>query len=197
MKRLSIALLALILFAFSCERKNNGSSAENKESKTDVVKKEIDLLVDSLNSSWNNMIDSDDQKFKDVKRLLDEISYTNNYNVVMHDSLVKELEVVKSQRFDQSLDLDAMDKYDMLTDRYILDVFKLKEKTPGIEQHPLADELVNDINIANSPENVVQLRKRYDEWAKRYNAYLKKNRKQLDKLGEPYASMQEKPEIIR
>ena len=197
MKKHVILLLSVVLFAFSCERTNNGTSKDEKETKADVVKKEMDIIQDSVNTAWTKMIADDDQKFKDIKRLLDEISYTDKYNVVMHDSLVKKIDYVKSKRFDETIDLNAMDAYDAITDQFILEVLKFKEKTPGIEQHPLADELVNDINHANSPEHVVQLRKNYDNWAKRYNAYLKNNRKQLEKLGEPYASLKEKAEIIR
>lgn len=196
MKKLPLVLLVLAFLTFACERKNNGTS-EEKETKTDIVKKEIDVMVDSVNGAWTAMIASDDQKFKDIKRLLDEISYTDNYNVVMHDSLVKQIDAVKSKRFDETIDLNTMDAYDILTDKYILEVLKLKEKTPGIEQHPLADELVNDINKANSAEITVQHRKRYDDWAKRYNQYLKKHKKQLAKLGEPYASLKERAEIIK
>lgn len=197
MKNLVILLLSVMLFSFSCERANNGSSKEEKETKADVVKKEMDLIQDSVNTAWTKMMASDDQKFKDIKRLLDEISYTDKYNVVMHDSLVKKIDYVKSKRFDETIDLNAMDAYDAITDQFILEVLKFKEKTPGIEQHPIADELITDINYANSPEQVVQYRKNYDTWAKRYNAYLRKNKKQLEKLGEPYASLKERAEIIR
>jgi flagellar motility protein MotE (MotC chaperone) len=90
-----------------------------------------------------------------------------------------------------------MDAYDEMTDAYIRKVYELKNKSKEISQHDLAERLVEDINKANSVETTVTLRKRYDNWAKTYNAYLQKHKNQLEKLGEPYASMKERAEIIK
>ncbi|MBX9853423.1 MAG: hypothetical protein K2X86_16880 [Cytophagaceae bacterium] len=197
MKKLSFILLSTILFAFSCERKGPEKTEEKKEAKLETVKIGMDAIVDSLNKSWNAIINTDDQKFADIKRLLEEISYTNKYDARLQDSLMKQIEVVKAQRFDQNIDLNQMDKYDSITDAYILKVFELKQKTKGIEQHPLADELVEDIAEANSSQATAVLRLRYDRWAKQYNDYLKDNKKSLEKLGEPYASMKERARIMQ
>jgi hypothetical protein len=181
----------------ACERKNNGTSKDEKETKIEVVQKNVDSIVDSVNGAWSLMTQLDDQKFKDVKRLLDEISYTSTYDVVAHDSLVKKIDKVKSKRFDQTLDTAAIDNYYALTDQFILEVFQLKAKTKGIEQHPIADELVEDITKGNSQETVSQGLSRYNYWANQYNNYIKKNDKQLEKLGDPYASYKEKPVLFK
>jgi hypothetical protein len=197
MKRFSAVLLTLLIVTFACERKNNGTSKDEKESKVEVVKKNVDSIVDSVNGAWNAMIQQDDQKFKDVKRLLDEISYTSSYDVVAHDSLLKKLEVIKSKRFDQNLDTTSIDNYYALTDKFILEVFQLKAKTKGIEQHPIADELVEDITRGNSTEAVSQSLSKYNYWTNQFNTYIKKNHKQLEKLGDPYTSLKEKPVLYK
>lgn len=199
MKNISIlAFASLLLFAFSCERKpDNKSESSAKETKTETVKSEVMLLKDSTDAAYKKMIDVDDQKFKDIKRLLDEISYTSDYDVALHDSLVKQLAVVKSKRFTETLDTAEIDYYDNLTDAYILKIYQLKSKSREIGQHPLADELVEDINNANSMQTVATLRYHYALWAKKYNEYLRQHRKKLEKLGEPYASLKERPELMQ
>lgn len=191
-KNLYLVIIAVLLLSLSCERKG-----ANKEAKIDQVKKDMDIITDSLNASWHNMDANDSTKLADVERLLKEISYTSDYDVTLHDSLVKQLPVLKSKKYDESLNLDAMDAYDEMTDNYIRKVYELKNKSKEISQHDLAERLVEDINKANSVETTVTLRKRYDNWAKTYNAYLEKHKNQLDKLGEPYASMKQKAEIIK
>jgi hypothetical protein len=191
-KNLYVLTIAVLLLSLSCERKGG-----NKETKVDQVKKEMDIITDSLNTSWHNMDANDSTKLADVERLLKEISYTSDYDVTLHDSLLKQLPVLKSKKYDESLNLDAMDAYDEMTDAYIRKVYELKNKSKEISQHDLAERLVEDINKANSVETTVTLRKRYDNWAKTYNAYLQKHKNQLEKLGEPYASMKERAEIIK
>src|SRR5436189_5344073 len=109
MKNISIALFACILLSFSCEKKTPDTSKNTKETNTETVKKETDAIVDSLNASWTDLVKTEDQKFKDIKRLLEEISYTSSYDVVAVDSLVKKTDKVKSMIFNESLDTNAID----------------------------------------------------------------------------------------
>ena len=196
MKKIAFIPLFACLFFFSCERKSDNKSDNLTEAGAESVTKEIDVLKDSVEIAWKTMISTDDQKFQDIKRLLDEISYTNDYDVAQHDALLKELERVKSQRYDESLNLEALDRYDVLTDSLIRQVYMLKSKSKEIVQHPLADQLVEDINHLNSQEIMVAQRMNYDRWASSYNEYLKKHRKKLEKKGEPYASLKERPRFL-
>jgi hypothetical protein len=199
MKKISFILLLVIAFFSSCENKTE-KKTENPQGQNvkppQPVKTEIDILADSVNAAWKAMIESDDQKFRDIKRLLDEISYTKDYDAVMLEEILKEMEYVKSQRYDETLNLAALDRYDQLTDELIKKVYRLKAKSKEIKQHPLADELVKDINYANSQEITVSLRMRYDEWAKRYNDYLKTNQDKLKEMGDKYASFKERPRFL-
>ena len=192
MKKIAFIFILAAFSFFSCERKSDKKSGNVGEPKTETAKKDIDLIVDSVNTAWTTLISTEEQKFQDLKRLLDEISYTSSYDPIAHDSLTKKLEIVKAKRYDQSLDTSAIDAYNNATDRVVFEVLQLKRTTKGIEQHPLADELENDILAANSPEKVAQLLGRYNWWTNQYNNYLKKNKKKLEKLGEPYASYKEK-----
>jgi hypothetical protein len=197
MKKLIICLLTvpLIFLYFSCEKK------ENKEAKTpdapalkaEQAKMEIGKLNDSINKVWSFMMQSDDQKMSDIKRLLLEISYTDKPSIKGLNKMQKMLEQIASKRYDQltMADTKKIDEYDIATDSLIKGTIALSASTPGLEAHPLAKELSDDIMEADN--NVVRYRTLYDTWAKIYNSYLVKNGKQLKELGEPYASFQQKP----
>jgi hypothetical protein len=186
-------LLSILCFSFSCERKDTGSSNQPAPPKKEKVKMEVDQLSDSLNKVWTLMIKSDDQKIADIKRLLQEISYTDKPSVLDLMQLQKMQEQLAGKRYNQETMAESkkIDDYDMATDSLIKRTMMLTSSTPGIENHPLAKELVDD--IMESDNDVVRFRTLYDSWAKRYNVYIDKNEKQLKKLGEPYASYQKKP----
>src|SRR6478609_8491207 len=108
MKSFTLILCSILLLSLSCERKSDNTNAgkEAKETSKEKVKRDMDLITDSLNTSWKNMVGTDDQKLADIKRLLDEISYTSDYDVVLHDSLTKQFAALKASRYDESLNLD-------------------------------------------------------------------------------------------
>jgi hypothetical protein len=193
MKYLNIfILLSTICFAFSCERKETENSNQPPK-KIEKVKMEVDQISDSLNKVWGIMMKSDDQKIADIKRLLQEISYTDKPSTIELMQLQKMQEDLTSKRYSQESMAESkkIDEYDMATDSLIRRTMILTSTTAGIESHPLAKELADDIMEAD--QDIVRFRTLYDSWAKRYNQYLDKNENQLKKLGEPYASFKKKP----
>lgn len=191
MKKLRLIFILLIAITFACERKSTTNEASGK--KVDRVKKEIDVLVDSMDTAWKVMIQSDNEKLADIKRLLDEVSYTKKYDVLAHDSLVTLQKKLTSKRYDQkSMSVSQkIDAYDLATDSLIRAAVKLTGSTPNIESHPLAQTLLNDIMEADN--KVVVYRTQYDRWAREFNNYVEKHDKQLEKLGEPYKSYEKRP----
>jgi hypothetical protein len=192
MKNLFIFLISITFLSLSCERNETRNSVPPPK-KTEKVKMEIDQLNDSISQVWALMIKSDDQKIADVKRLLQEISYTDKPSVIELMKLQKLQEQLTSKRYTQETMAESkrIDDYDMATDSLIKRTLQLTANTAGIESHPLAQELADDIMEADT--DVVRYRALYDSYVKRYNAYISKNEKQLKKLGEPYASFKKKP----
>jgi hypothetical protein len=190
MKQIILCLSCLVLLAVSCERKTDGDQSLTKKEK---IKQEIDLINDSLNSSWNNMSASDDQKLKDIKRLLDEVSYTGKYNVLLYDSLVSLHKQLLAKRYDAATmsDSQKIDAYDQATDSLLKATFRLVNTTPEIENHPIAKTLIEDIMFADN--NLVLYRARYDRWVKEYNSYVDRHSGKLEKLGMPYSTFKKKP----
>lgn len=191
MKRIVLSACCLLLLAVSCEKKNG--EGEVSLSKIEKIKKEVDLLKDSTDNAWKAMNASDDLKFADIKRLLDEVSYTAGYNVALHDSVMTLQKQVLAGRYDAAgiRDSKSIDAYDQATDAVLKATFKLVNSTPNIESHPLAKTLMEDIMTADN--NLVLYRARYDRWAKQYNDFLEKHEGKLKKAGPPYDALQKKP----
>jgi hypothetical protein len=191
MRNILFCFACLLLLAFSCEKKEN--KGEEALTKSDKIKSEIDLLRDSMQHSWQLMTISDEQKLKDIKRLLDEVSYTSKYNVVLHDSLLNFYQQLLLKRYnDVTMQYpDKIDAYDRATDSLLKATFRHVASTPEIERHPLAQTLIDDIMEADN--NLVVYRARYDRWVKEYNNYLEKHMTKLKKLGPPYDSLVKKP----
>lgn len=189
-----VALISVCSFLiFSCEPKKE---QKQEPTNTNVAEKskvqmEIDQLLDSVNTVWNAMILSDDEKFLSIKRLLEEISYTKKYNVLKQQELLNQLPAIKAKRYTQeTLSDSSITAYDAATDTLISHVFKLSAATPDLSNHTIAAELIEEINAANGNE-LIQYRVKYDRWAKELNAYIKNNKEELEKLGEPYKSLKE------
>jgi len=142
---------------------------------------ELMILNDSVILKWNQMMAADSQKFADIKRLLEEISYCKKYN----EKEFEELMIFRNKVYDERYTIDnitdsKIDQYDSLTTLLINKVRNLKSKTPEILQHPLADQLENEILKADN-EDLIQFRKHYDAIAEKYNSLLDQNKEAIEK----------------
>lgn len=198
MKKLFFICVAFTGLFFSCQEKKETQTTEEKEESAvsplspDSLKKRIDVVRDSMNTSWNKMIASDDQKIQDLKRLLQEITYTKAYDPGKVEKLSILADSVKSVRYTQdSMTSSQIDQYDAATEKLIKQTFLLVENTPEMASHTITETLKNDIMKAES--EVVNQRVLYDRWAKEYNDLLDGQGNTLQQLGEPYSSYTKKP----
>jgi len=192
MKNNIIALLSCLTLLTACPGpKKPEPVIENPAvEKADVMKTNTDMMVDSVNNSWNGIIKQDDDKFASIKRLLDEISYCKKYDMTTQEALVKEIPSIKALRFNQdNIDSSAVEKYDEATDAYVKKVITFADKTKELASHPIAAELKDDIMNANSVEDIVQVRNNYNKAVLAYNDYLEKNKDAINKMGPPYNSL--------
>lgn len=185
MKRVLPVILIIILIS-SCGRANFLSS--NKK----AVKAEIDQINDSLQLSWNTMIDSDDRKLSDLQRLLQEVSYTKDHDEKKLHDLLSKSEQLKRLRYQQkSMTSNQIDNYDAQTDSLLKASFLLVEETEEMKTHSLTSSLIEDIKKADG--QVILNRVNYDNWAKRFNTLVKEKEKTLSRIGPPYSSYKPLP----
>lgn len=166
--------MTTICFLFSCSEKK--TETQDKTVLTnDLTANQLTALNDSCTKAWVMMLDSDNQKIKDIERLLQEISYIPNHN----DNEVKRLsmkakELTTLRYTEESVSTEQIDAYDKATDDLLKSVFELKRTTKGVEQYTLTEEL--DQSIREADGKVINYRVLYDAWAQKYNEALQKSK---------------------
>ena len=150
-------------------------------------KREIDLITDSLHTSWDAMIISDDQKIEDIKTLIEEISKTKNADNSELRELQQLSKAIRSKRFNEHTMEDSrkIDTYDMATDSLITYTFSLLKNIPSIDTVQKTIHL-KDL-IIDADNNIIIYRIHYDNWARQFNEYLEQNPGKLRKMKKPYS----------
>jgi len=168
-RELQFVLIIFLLLSFSCK----------KPGKTKVSHSEVDSIeiafhgsYDSIKVCWNRMITDDDEKLFHIKRLLEEISYTNNYDQEIYDSLMTLQEELVALRYDQQSmsNSDLIDDYDIRTAELIKKVITFSKNHPDFKKYPLMSELIMDIQEADN--RVLLHRIKYDNFCRIYNEII-------------------------
>lgn len=181
-----IFVVFLLLSISSCKTGGIFSSGKKK------IKNQADLFVAQTDSSWKVMLESDDNKIADIKRLLLEISYTENHDSKKLKDLQQKAESLIALRYKQnSMRSEEIDNYDLATASLVKETLDFAEETKELESHPIAESLKNE--ILDKDNEVIMYRIRYDQDAKEFNSFLEKNGGKLNKLGSPYSSYKKLP----
>jgi len=165
--------VAIALCVAACNRsnQNNTNNTETVEGEAEL-KNQYDSLYKQVMVAWDAMIADDDNKLFMMKRLLDEVSYTGNFNKNSYDSLTAQVENLNKVRYTMltMTDSDLIDLYDSLSANASQKVKSFAQSNPEFNNYPLMDELIIDISEA---DNMVLLyRIKYDNAASDYNAFL-------------------------
>ncbi len=125
------------------------------------------------------MIADDDDKHVLMKRLLLEVSYTNNYDKEQFGELNDKIDQLKLLRYDQnSMNSSALiDAYDSATFDLSDQIIVFARSHPRYDDFPMMAELADDINGKNN--YILMHRIHYDSQVKELNSFKKKNRKKL------------------
>lgn len=177
---LIVFVFSAVLVVMSCTKtedtSNQNTAPADSLPAVTSIQQQLAALNDSADLRWNRMMAADSQKFADIKRLLEEISYCKKYDEKAVSTLLKLRTEVFAIRYTQvNLSDSLIDLYDNKTTDLINKVRNLKAKTEEISQHPLADQLENDIIKADS-DDLLLFRKNYDQAASAYNNFLDQNK---------------------
>lgn len=168
-------LIALLLL--SCETR--------KEKEETITAAELDSLQtvytalnDSLKIAWQEMIEDDDQKLTYLRRLLQEITYTNNYDEATVDSLMNMVDQLAELRYTfENMESDLIDQYDSASQRVVNQITSYAYNHPDFDNYPLMNELISDIQEAH--QMVFLYRVHYDDFAMQYNEFMEENEHRL------------------
>lgn len=167
-----LAVFLLTVAVFSC-KESDTKKTEKTTSTSSTAVAQLHSLGDSCTKAWDMMISSDDQKIKDLERLLLEISYIPGHNEQELERLSKQVKELPSKRYTpENMTSHAIDAYDQQTDDLLKQVFTLKNATKGVENYTLTEELETSIREADGL--VVNYRVLYDRWVHQYNESLEK-----------------------
>lgn len=149
-------------------------------------------LIDSTNVAWKVVKDADDQILTDLSRLLEEVTYTNQYEEKVVDSLMKKVESLKSLDYgDKTLNnYEVLDNYDMLTTEAITQITDYAENHPQYDQYPLMGQLITDIRTAD--QRILLERTDYDHHAKEFNRFVEANSKVMDRVDADFEGLKRK-----
>lgn len=174
MKHILLSLLVLPLL-LAC-----GPSKKSSPEEQARLRQTYDSLYKEVNQNWRVMMDDDNEKIFYMKRLLDEITYTNEFDSVLIDSLRYSIVNLQALRYDSlsMADSDRIDAYDDATSQLSAAIRMTAKNHPEYESYPLMEELTLDILEAN--DRILLHRIRYDQAAREYNAFMEQNLDDLD-----------------
>jgi hypothetical protein len=140
------------------------------------------------------MIDEDDRKLIYLKRLLQEVSRTNDYDTIKCELLMKRLEALKNFRYDRRSmsNSSLIDQYDSITIKLVPEIREFAQSNHKIKNVKLVGELIIGINELDNNNNILFKRVDYDKTAKKFNDFVMKNEEVL-KENLPDADINKKP----
>lgn len=202
MKRFHFILFAAFCLAFySCKTDKTKTSDIKKERKiarkTDAqVKADMDGLLQEMETTWNEMIASDDQKIENLQTLLARVGRDKNFDKNALTEVLAARDNLKTKRYDRQgiSNVAAVDSYDSAQIKVLDATNALLETNNLAARDTIAGQLASKIQEDDS--RVPILRAHYDRAAKNYNQYLKDYQPQLQKLGPPYNELKPVPLFV-
>ncbi|MCA8830937.1 hypothetical protein [Hymenobacter pini] len=188
MSRASAYFLSLVLLvSLGCNR----SSKPIDPASAQAVKVQLNILQDSVDARWTEMLASDDAKLRDTRQLLRELTAQPTANRQQLAQLQYANDRLPRLRYTrQSMAESArIDAYDTAQDSLLRVVYGLVPNQPA--PGSVLEQLTARIQTADT--DLVTFRVRYDEAATRFNNYLQVHAAELEQLGGKYARLKPLP----
>ena len=170
-----ICVLMLGSLLFSC--KNRGSQTV---STTDIsMGAQLDLCKLGMDTTWQKMTNSDVNKFGNMTRLVQELKLIDGSESKILDSIdsqIKKLDQIRYTARNIS-ESKRIDQFDSVTNLIWSQLRKEVLKNKNAEKYQIVNQLVSEIQQAD--DSVLFYRKDYDRKVDEFNAFYKKNKKEL------------------
>lgn len=176
---LRIIIIALLCAASytACQRATEEKNAEERQLALDSLNQTYYTLSDSLQLRWDTIMAEEDQMLSDLRRLLEEVSYTpaHTHNAARLDTLQQQLETLYNMRFDPlTMTSEQIDEYDSAAAEVKNNILTFVENHPDIQKYPIMGSLIDSIEAAD--QRMLFHRVKYDNYARDYNHFLEGNR---------------------
>ena len=191
LKATAVALVLLLSGAAACKRDGSRTAAVSPASAA-AVKTQLNVLRDSVDLKWRNMIESDDQKIGVTRLLLRELQGQPGRTPAQLQAFERANARLKARRYDQQTMATSalIDQYDAAQDSLLQALYPVAAPNGGAPTEN-ARNFVEGLQELDA--GVVGFRVQYDRAAQQYNDYLKLHQAELQSLGGKYASLQPLP----
>ena len=190
MKYMNNVILFVLSIGFvlsSCKQVQKSSVTET------TISKELENQTFQLDSTWNVMFQSDDNKIENLSRLIKELQMIDGINSGLLTLSEKEIQSIKGFRYDQnSMRISRnIDIYDSVTNGVIQKLRNETNQNPNAIKYQIVNQLMTEIQQAD--DSILFYRKEYDRTVDSYNSFLKTRKKDLKKSGINVDSMKPYP----
>ena len=177
----------MVLMISSCKQVKKSSGSDSS------VSKELEKQIFQLDSTWNIMFKSDDNKIENMSRLVKELQMIDGVNSKALKSAESEVLGLKEKRYDKiSMRLSRnIDLYDSVTNQVLKNLRNETNQNPNAVKYQIVNQLMSEIQLAD--DSILFYRKEYDRTVDAYNNFLKTRRKDLEKSGINVDSMKPYP----
>jgi len=172
MKNLFVFLTFLTFF--SCHQK-----ISKNDNAIDSLGLELKNDMSAMGSFWILMINSDDNKISNLKRLVEELKLVDGSSEEDLNGIKAKIESLEASRYSRNSmqNSSSIDFYDSLTNSAISEVRRAINVNPNAVKFQIINQLIAEIQAAD--DSVLHFRKQYDRSVDSYNSFFKIN---LDKL---------------
>ena len=191
LKTAGLGLILLLGMAASCKRDSTKAVAVSPAAAA-ATKAQLDILRDSVDLKWRNMVESDDQKLAITRLLLRELHGQPGRAEAKLKALEQANARLKARRYDQATMSSSalIDQYDTAQDSLLNALYPVAAPDGGAPTEN-ARNFIEGIQQLDA--GVVGFRVQYDDAAKRYNNYLQLHEAELQSLGGKYAGLKPLP----
>jgi hypothetical protein len=187
MNNVILFVLSIGFVLSSCKQAQKSSVTET------TISKELENQTFQLDSTWNVMFQSDDNKIENLSRLIKELQMIDGINSGLLTLSEKEIQSIKGFRYDQnSMRISRnIDIYDSVTNGVIQKLRNETNQNPNAIKYQIVNQLMTEIQQAD--DSILFYRKEYDRTVDSYNSFLKTRKKDLKKSGINVDSMKPYP----
>jgi hypothetical protein len=173
--KITSCLLFLFLLTAACSSRFNQQTEEQlSDAELDSLRQVYYYLNDTLEYTWESMMEDEDNRLQDMQLLLNEIRKTDTYAVDSLDSLSQMLGVLRLIRYDSTSvgDPNLINRYDSLSRRTSETLVRYAETLPDAMYDPAINILIDRVLAASS--SAVLYRLSYDKFINDFNFFLEK-----------------------
>ncbi|TGE06371.1 hypothetical protein [Hymenobacter fodinae] len=188
MKNIIWLLVVLAVATTSCNRRPKAIDPASKE----AVKTQVNILRDSVQARWSEMVASDDDKLRNTQQVLTALKSQPGTDPAQLEGLQRATARLKTIRYNQQTMAESarIDAYDTAQDSVLQIVYRIALPT---DREPADAIKILTTKIQDADAELVGFRVRYDQAATRLNNYLQVHPTELSQLGGQYSKLKPLP----